>query len=134
MSSKEEKRSEDTNSTAHPRPLTHSPHHTFSSGDYERKDKSLIIKNVITGGQFSVPYDESETVENVKNKIQDKKGLAPSNQRLIFKGQQLRDDSANLSGLGIKSGDTLFLTRGVLGGGRRRKTRRRKTKRKTKKN
>ena len=102
----------------------------------EKKGSGLIIRT-LTGHNFPVEYDESDTIAVVKNKIQAKEGIAADDQRLIFDKKQL-SNNATLSSLGIKSGDTIHLILrlrgGILGGGRRRKTRRkrkRKTRRKT---
>ena len=139
----EEKMSADPNVTSHAPTLYRQTNEVPEGTNEEKKGSGLIIRT-LTGHNFSVEYDESDTIAVVKNKIQAKEGIAPDNQRLIFDGKQL-SNNATLSSLGIKSGDTIHLLLrlrgGILGGGRRRKTRRkrkrktrrRKTKRKRKK-
>ena len=133
----EEKTSADPNVTSHAPTLYRQTNEVPEGTDEEKKGSGLIIRT-LTGRNFSVEYDESDTIAVVKNKIQAKEGIAPDNQRLVFDGKQL-SNNATLSSLGIKSGDTIHLLLrlrgGILGGGRRRKTRRkrkRKTRRKTK--
>lgn len=58
----------------------------------------------------------SDTVEEVKERIQDAWGLPPNQQRLLFAGKQL-EDGRTLSHYDIPEGSILHLVRRLLGGG-----------------
>ncbi len=74
-----------------------------------------VFVKTLTGKTISVDVEPDESVESLKSKIQEKEGIPPDQQRIIFGGKQL-DSMKSLSDYEIDDDSTVHLVLRLRGG------------------
>ncbi|KAI5867065.1 hypothetical protein GGS23DRAFT_593797 [Durotheca rogersii] len=76
----------------------------------------MIKVRTLTGKLISLDVEPTSKIEDVKKKVEEKEGITPDQQRLIYGGKQLHDQ-VTMADAGIVPDATLHLVLTLRGGG-----------------
>jgi ubiquitin C len=83
------------------------------SPDIQTSSSIQVLIKTLTGKVIELTVETSDLVENLRNKIKNKEGIPPSQQRLIFGGNQL-EDGKTLAEYNVENGSTIHLVLRIL--------------------
>ena len=76
----------------------------------------MIVVKTLTGKEIPIDIEPSDTIERIKEYVEEKEGIPPVQQRLIFAGRQMNDEMT-AKDYGIEGGSVLHLVLALRGGG-----------------
>uniref|UniRef100_A0A8V0XL51 Ubiquitin-like protein NEDD8 n=1 Tax=Gallus gallus TaxID=9031 RepID=A0A8V0XL51_CHICK len=102
---------------AKPRPLLAPPSPSEFLGESE--GESDLQRKTLTGKEIEIDIEPTDKVERIKERVEEKEGIPPQQQRLIYSGKQMNDEKT-AADYKIQGGSVLHLVLALRGGGARR--------------
>jgi len=75
----------------------------------------LIKVKTLTGKEIEIDIDPNDKIDRIKERVEEKEGIPPPQQRLIFSGRQMADDKTAKE-YNIEAGSVLHLVLALRGG------------------
>ncbi|VDL62650.1 unnamed protein product [Hymenolepis diminuta] len=75
----------------------------------------LIKVKTLVGKEIEIDIDQTDKIERIKERIEEKEGIPPPQQRLIFSGKQMNDEKT-VQEYKIQGGSVLHLVLALRGG------------------
>lgn len=75
----------------------------------------LIKVKTLTGKEIEIDIEPKDKVTRIKERVEEKEGIPPPQQRLIFGGKQMNDEKT-AQDFGIEGGSVLHLVLALRGG------------------
>lgn len=75
----------------------------------------LIKVKTLTGNEIEIDIEPTDRVKRIKERVEEKEGIPPPQQRLIFSGKQMNDDKT-AEEYHIQGGSVLHLVLALRGG------------------
>jgi ubiquitin-like protein Nedd8 len=75
----------------------------------------LVKVKTLTGKEIEIDIEPSDRISRIKERVEEKEGIPPAQQRLIYAGKQMADDKA-ASEYNLEGGSVLHLVLALRGG------------------
>ena len=83
------------------------------------QNMKIFVNSLAGHTNIEINAKPSDTIEQIKKKIQDSCGIPPDQQRLVAHGQQLKEGNKTINDYGIENLDTIHMILKLRGGRKR---------------